>query len=144
MTAVLTTTMTLRIILGVRGTLAHGGTYSGLSSGSGSQPSRSISHPGPGSRGAAAGGVVNIGNVPTRASGIVGAVGAPTYTIDEMRAKVERDWVLDGASDGDDKQSALTAERADTKHSYPEKGDYGRNNATAKVAVDREVDFVKG
>jgi len=162
MTAVLTTTMTLRIILGVRGSLAHGGTYSGVSSGSGTHHTRSAvgnpSQAGIGSRVNTNGGVVNIGGVATPngprggvSHNLNHGVGAHTYTIDEMRSKAERDWAADGASDADDKQSTFAADRDDGRLGYQEKGapladddrDSKPRSEGVKVTIDREVDFAR-
>jgi hypothetical protein len=159
MTAVLTTTMTLRIILGVRGSLAHGGTYSGVSSGGATQNTRSAagnpSQAGIGSRVNTNGGIVNIGGgnvVSGNRSGaqtVSNSAGAQTYTIDEMRAKAERDWAVDGGSDADDKQSTYAVDRDDGRLGYHEKSTpLGEGNGDSrgdgiKVTIDRSVDLTQ-
>lgn len=127
MTAVLTTTMTLRVILGVRGSLAHGGTYTGMTS------SHSHSQPTVSSR-------VNAqhagnGHVPGRRSVAdqIRSGGGPgqTFTIEEMRAKVERDWAVDGASEHDDADGKYAIDGdIDRASDVPPRGVYGDEKAT--------------
>jgi hypothetical protein len=93
MAAVLTITMTMRIILSVRGSLAYGGTFAGSSSAP-SASGTSRSHP-------SAGGRIGTGTgTPGQVFSINPAAsqGRQTYTLEEMRAKAEGDW--DGDVDG--------------------------------------------
>jgi len=127
MAAVLTTTMTLRIILSVRGSLASGGAYAGVSTtGSGSRGTTHVistrgAHTGPA--------VVNIGAQSQNMSR--GAVTGQAYTLEEMRAKAERDWI-----DSSDGRSSL----AEAKEGLgAEDGGVG-----VKVTIDRETDFSRG
>ncbi|EJD37232.1 hypothetical protein AURDEDRAFT_116916 [Auricularia subglabra TFB-10046 SS5] len=121
MAAVLTTTMTLRIILSVRGSLAQGGAYAGTSSaGSGSRGTTHVIS----TRGAH-GGVVNIAAPPSQQLSTPGNPGA--YTLEEMRAKAEREW--DGSSSHDGKEVPLDA-------AGPGVG--------VKIQIEREVDFRDG
>lgn len=122
MTAVLTTTMTLRVILSVKGSLSQGGTYTGMSSMhthssnvASSRQKGEIGVP----HGQHSSGTVGGGHMPNRHS-ISQAQSAnhQTYTIEEMRAKAERDWavderevddgkyVIDDEADGDDGASS--------------------------------------
>lgn len=101
MAAVLTITMSMRIILSVKGTLVGGGSFAG----SASAPSTHSSHSH--SRGAAAtgphgarsatgtGAVFSINPVASQ-----GGRGVPgqTYTLDDIRSKPEPDWDGDGKS----------------------------------------------
>jgi len=95
MAAVLTTTMTLRIVLNVRGSLEYGGSYSGSSTGGAHSTGASHSHAistrvtQPGAPNAP-----NVLNINSH-----GAIGrGQTITIDEM-PKIERDWAdADGKS----------------------------------------------
>jgi hypothetical protein len=76
MAAVLTTAMTLRIILSVRGTLVQGGSFalSNSTANSGSRTANIVS-----SRSA------NLTNLSSQAP--------HTYTLDDMRTKPENEWV---------------------------------------------------
>ncbi|KDQ62395.1 hypothetical protein JAAARDRAFT_30299 [Jaapia argillacea MUCL 33604] len=117
MAAVLTTSMTLRIILGVRGTLAQGGSFSGASS---SAATGSTSH-----------GTTHVLSRTTPAVNhtfqIGSRVGAQTYTIDDMRAGADKggDWV-DPAIDT---KSSMN----DTKEVAFEPG--------VKITVNTEVEY---
>jgi len=91
MAAVLTITMTMRIILSVRGSLVSGGTFAGSSSAhSTSGTTRSHTH----SAGRSAG-VTGTGAGPVFSINPA-SQGRQTYTLEEMRAKAERDWDNDG------------------------------------------------
>src|SRR6266404_9256762 len=83
MTTVITTTMTLRIILSVRGPLYYGGSFSGQ--GSTTTGTHSVSRGGIGS-----------GRLPPNAPSILQinshAHSAHTYTIDGISQKVEHGW----------------------------------------------------
>ncbi|KAG8907849.1 hypothetical protein FRB99_002022 [Tulasnella sp. 403] len=157
MTVVLTTTMTLRVILGVRGSLAHGGTYTGMSttSQSHSQPSNT-SRPNPVHPQISTNGPPHARPSVSNQIRSVGA-NAQTFTIEEIRAKAERDWVVDGTSDHDDvdAKSGYVVD-GDTDHQsapglkYAEKGSLQdddssshqpkapRDNLGVKVTIDRE------
>jgi len=113
MTAVLTTSMTLRIILSVRGTLASGGTFAGSTTAhSGSSRtthviSTSRSHP---------------TNISSRIPG--------TYTLEDMRSKAEGEWDNDGKSSvHDTKASDIVNIGADPKA------------GGVKITVNREVEY---
>ncbi|KZV96094.1 hypothetical protein EXIGLDRAFT_714671 [Exidia glandulosa HHB12029] len=129
MAAVLTTTMTMRVILGVRGSLVGGGGYAGVStSGSGSRGTTHVIS----TRGANGqhSGVVNIGPGCEYFSSSL-THSAPrfsrfAYTLEEMRAKAEREW--DGSSSHDGKELPLDA-------AAPQ---------GVKVQIEREVDFNAG
>lgn len=80
MAAVLTTAMTLRIILSVRGSLIHGGSFalSGTSANSSSRTANIIS---------------------TRSGNLSTSRPQHTYNLDEMRGKPESEWVDDSNAD---------------------------------------------
>jgi len=86
MAAVLTTSMSLRIILSVRGSLVQGGSFalSGSSHSGSSRTTHVIS--------------TRTGGVPTHVST---HNGQHTYTLDDIRTKPEGDWV-DGKSSVND------------------------------------------
>ncbi|KAG8961832.1 hypothetical protein FRC03_004898 [Tulasnella sp. 419] len=153
MTAVLTTTMTLRVILGVRGSLAQGGMYSGGSasatnhsaSGTGSATATSKSAHVPASR---LGNTIGISRSVQQSTGVVNANDNSTYTIEQMRAKAERDWI-DNGSDGDaDSKSGYVVDDTTTtrpsgfreKASLDDEEDDNshRNNGGIKVTIDRQ------
>lgn len=130
MAAVLTTTMTLRIILSVRGSLVRGGSFAGSSTGAGSAGSRHTTHvvsrhTVPGSAGTP--GVLNI-NSQIGSQGIV----HQTYTIDEMNAKPGSDW-----ADNDGKSSV----KEDKEGIIP--ADNGSDSALpgVKITVDKEIAY---
>ena len=139
MAAVLTTTMTLRVILSVRGTLAAGGTYSGISSG---QPTSS-----------SAGGVPSRQvKAPTHQSQVGGAqLNGHTYTIEEMRAKAERDWVDEDRSeegkyviDGNESDGRITRSGGsypEEKATLPMDGERAKNPGGIGVKVTIDKDF---
>jgi len=118
MAAVLTTSMTLRIVLSVRGTLEHGGSFA-LSASTGATSSRTTH-------------VVSgrSGNHPTNIS-----THTPhTYTLDDIRSKPEGEWP---SADADTKSSVHLAEdgiksglsRSDSDHTG------------VKVTIDREIGY---
>ncbi|KAK7056746.1 hypothetical protein VNI00_002463 [Paramarasmius palmivorus] len=114
MAAVLTTSMTLRIILSVRGPLAKGGSFalSGSTANSSSRNTHVIS--------------TSRSGQPTNLSSHVGH----TYTLDDMRTKPEGEWTdTDAASDG--KGGAVLA--IDNPNREPVGG--------VKVTVDREIGY---
>ena len=124
MAAVLTTSMTLRIILNIRSSLDHGGSFA-LSGSSAHNTSRSGGNP-------AIHGLSNVSGIgaqPTHGGinsvqlrSTNGPVGpnAHTYTLDEMRGKGESGW------DGD-----ITEDKSSV-------GD-GKDDLGVKVTVDRDI-----
>ncbi|TFK40563.1 hypothetical protein BDQ12DRAFT_679674 [Crucibulum laeve] len=121
MAAVLTTSMSLRIILSVRGTLDHGGSFAGsASNGSSSRTTHVIS----GRSGVQTG----ISTHPQH-----------TYTLDEMRSKPEAEWVAD--ADGKSSVNDIAAENkaglvpAESREDVPSPG------IGVKVTIDREIDY---
>jgi len=132
MTAVITTTMTLRIILAVRGPLAHGGSFAGVwSSTSGAHSA---------SRG------IGTARAPANAPSVLqlasNAHAAPTYTIDGLSQKTEHGW--DGTEGKDD---ILAVPEHDHKSFGPPMNgsefDAGYAKAPGlhgvKITVDREI-----
>ncbi|KAI0269893.1 hypothetical protein BC834DRAFT_863795 [Gloeopeniophorella convolvens] len=134
MTAVITTTMTLRIILSVRGSLSEGGSFAGVwSSSSGTHTA---------SRG------VGSARVPANANSVLQinshTHAAPTYTLDAIGQKAEHGW--DG-SDG--KPDIIPIPEHDRKGSPMNDSDYDAGYAIpsptvpglqgVKITVDREV-----
>ncbi|CAE7090942.1 unnamed protein product [Rhizoctonia solani] len=159
MAAVLTVTKTLRIILSVRGSLQSGGTYSGTtSSTSRSHPSNSGAIPGSNSgphiiSTRANHPVVNIqterhhtvsgGHQHTRSGGGVGT-GRGTYTLDEMRARSERDDDNVSNVSGMDAKADIGEYGVNEDKSGPlaSEDDVSRTHTqpVVRVMVDREVD----
>lgn len=147
MAAVLTTTMTLRIILSVRGSLAQGGAYAGVSTtGSGSRGTTHVIS----TRGnASQPGVVNIG-VASQQLSRSGAQPNPSYTLEEMRAKAERDWIesSDGRSSVNEGKEGVLGDRDLDKSADTLSGGGGRiiggGGGGVKVTIDREVDYPRG
>ncbi|KAI5117361.1 hypothetical protein M0805_002475 [Coniferiporia weirii] len=137
MAAVLTTTMTLRIILSVRGSLASGGSFAG-SSAAGSAGSRggtthviSTRH----TAGAGAPGVLNINST-------IGGVPGQTYTIGEMASdKPRNDWDLDGKSSVNEGKEGLVPsdENVNIVDTHGSQGGFG-----VKITIDRQVDRDSG
>ena len=129
MAAVLTTTMTLRIILSVRGSLAKGGSFAGSSTGnnqsagSRGQTTHVIStrRTGPG------GDLVNI-------SGQMGSQAAQTYTLDEVRDKPRGEWT------GDDKSSVQEAKDGILSSEEQLTDTRSESNLGVKITIDRHVD----
>lgn len=130
MTAVITTTMTLRIILSVRGPLQYGGSFAGVWSASSGTHTASR---GVGSARAPA-------NPPSVLQINSHAHSAHTYTIDGISQKVEHGW--DGAegkndilSEPDLKGSSISGTEYD--------GTYAKSPVLpvrgVKVTVDREI-----
>lgn len=130
MAAVITTTMTLRIILSVRGSLVHGGSFAGVwpPTSTGTQSA---------SRGIASARAVP--NPPSVLQIASNAHSAPTYTIDGIHQKSERGW------DGTEGKSDILA----VPENYPrplDSPEYDTDFSKApglrgvKVTVDREVD----
>jgi hypothetical protein len=113
MAAVLTCTMTLRIILSVRGSLVAGGTFAGSSTASTS------------SRG------THALSSTTRSTGQFGTGGtAPTYTLDDMSrgSGGKSDWYAEG-TDGDGRASIKGGEVV----SITAEG--------VKITVDTEIEY---
>lgn len=135
MAAVLTTTMTLRIILSVRGSLASGGSFAGSSSG-GSSGSRgatthviSTRHTGANSTP----GVLQIGSQLSNAPG-------QTYTIGEMTQDKGRtaDWDTDGKSSVNEGKEALVP--SDDNVNIVDTNSTPANPYGVKITIDRQVD----
>ncbi|KAI0317502.1 hypothetical protein OF83DRAFT_1163904 [Amylostereum chailletii] len=133
MTAVLTTTMTLRIILSVRGSLESGGTFAGHFTST--QHSNTASGGVPSGRGGNTNSVLQINSQPL----------GPTYTLDGIQKKVQGEWIA--TSTGDHKVPL-----ADTKETASYDGpldgrESPRSAATreapglqgVRITVDREV-----
>lgn len=119
MAAVLTTSMTLRIILSVRGTLVQGGSFALTGSTAHTSSSRTTH-------------VISTrsGGIPTNLS----SQAAHTYTLDELRSKPEPEWV-----DSDNKSSVNEAKAGGIlvdRGINRSDGDVG-----VKVTIDREVGY---
>jgi len=116
MAAVLTTSMSLRIVLGIRGTLVHGGSFALTGSTVPSNSSRATHV------------ISTRSGVPTNSTHT-----PHTYTLDDMRSKPEAVW---GDADSknttpaDDKGALPLGERAATPP-----------NLGVKVTIDREVGY---
>ena len=131
MAAVISTTMTLRIILSVRGSLFDGGSFDTVS------PSSTGTH-------RASRGVVSA-RAPQNAPSVLqiasNAHSAPTYTINGITQKVERGW--DGT---EGKSDILAVSVAENDHKPLDSPEYDADYSTApglqgvKITVDREVD----
>ncbi|KAF8578144.1 hypothetical protein K439DRAFT_1621547 [Ramaria rubella] len=132
MAAVLTITMTMRIILSVRGTLVSGGSFAGStiahsSSHSGSRPhthsqGRSATGTGP---------VFSISPV---------SQGRQTYTLEEMRAKSQPDWADD--SDGKVSFNGVVAPALDSKPEagYEQPADSPEDGVGVQVTIERQFE----
>ncbi|KJA16492.1 hypothetical protein HYPSUDRAFT_98761, partial [Hypholoma sublateritium FD-334 SS-4] len=119
MAAVLTTSMTLRIILSVRGPLARGGTFA-LSASSAGQTSSRTTHV------LSAGAAARSAHGGTTHAISTHGAGHGTYTLDELRGKPEGAWAADGDSEGgSESKGAVIAIDA---------GEPG-----VKVTIDREI-----
>ncbi|KAF7314228.1 hypothetical protein MKEN_00895200 [Mycena kentingensis (nom. inval.)] len=121
MAAVLTTSMSLRIVLGIRGTLVHGGSFALTGSSAPSNSSRAT-------------------HVLSTRSGVPTTNTAPhTYTLDEIRStKPEGAW-----GDVDSKNAGSAS---DDKGSLPISGDERAMSPNGggigvKVTIDREVGY---
>lgn len=122
MAAVLTTSMSLRIILSVRGSLVHGGSFA-LSNSTQTGSSRTTH-------------VISTrsGAVPTNIS-----THAPhTYTLDDMRSKTEADWV-DGKSSVNDTEGKGGI--LEPTHSHEIDGEHPPTNVGVKITIDREIGY---
>lgn len=141
MAAVLTTTMTLRIVLSVRGSLASGGSFAGSSAPASAGGSRGTTHVISTRHTAGAPGVLNINS--TLNSGIAGQ--GQTYTIGEMGAT---DKAGHGADWEDGKSSVNEGKEAghglvpsdDNVNIVDERGEQGPGGFGVKVTIDRQVD----
>jgi hypothetical protein len=112
MAAVLTTSMSLRIVLSVRGSLAHGGSFA-LSGTSGTSSSSRTTHV-----------ISTRSGAPTNISSHT----PHTYTLDEMRSKTDGEWAV-----GDpDAKSSVTESKGQILES-------DKANQGVKVVVDRQV-----
>ncbi|THH03347.1 hypothetical protein EW145_g6330 [Phellinidium pouzarii] len=133
MAAVLTTTMSLRIILSVRGSLASGGSFAGSSAGAASAGSRggtthviTTRH-----TAGAAPGVLNINSQ-------LGGTTGQTYTIGEMASdKPRNDWDTDGKSSVNEGKEGLVPGDDDVNivDTHGSQGGFG-----VKITIDRQVD----
>ncbi|KAF8895398.1 hypothetical protein BD779DRAFT_1433956 [Infundibulicybe gibba] len=121
MAAVLTTSMTLRIILSVRGTLVHGGSFA-LSNSTGATGSSRTTHV-----------ISTRSGAPTNIS-----THAPhTYTLDEMRTKPEVEWGVDAdgkSSVNEGKGGILVDGAVGEPRDAP-------NVAGVKITIDTEVGY---
>ncbi|KAF5382481.1 hypothetical protein D9615_002992 [Tricholomella constricta] len=119
MAAVLTTSMSLRIILSVRGSLAQGGAFA-LSAHTQTGSSRTTH-------------VISTrsGAVPTNVST---HNAAHTYTLDDMRSKTEAEWAInDKASDTEAKPAILDSSDNEQLQRNPSVG--------VKITIDREIGY---
>jgi hypothetical protein len=119
MAAVLTTSMSLRIVLSVRGNLAHGGSFA-LSNTTNTGSSRTTH-------------VITTrtgGGVPTHLST---HGGNHTFTLDDMRSKPEGEWT------GDNKSSVNDSENK-PRELDPDTGRV-QGNMGVKITINREVDY---
>jgi hypothetical protein len=117
MAAVLTTSMSLRIVLSVRGNLAHGGSFA-LSNSTNTGSSRTTN-------------VITTrtgGGVPTHIST---HGGGHTFTLDEMRSKPEGEWNGDNKSSVNDTESKARELEADA----------ARADVGVKITINREIDY---
>lgn len=125
MAAVLTTSMTLRIILSVRGSLDHGGSFALSASSAGGTSSRTTHV------------ISGRSGHPTNIS----TTNPHTYTLDDMQSKPEGEW---GVVDADAKSSVN-----DTENKGPVGGlvDSAEDRDThspgvgVKITIDREVGY---
>ncbi|KAG6827932.1 hypothetical protein H0H92_009910 [Tricholoma furcatifolium] len=117
--AVLTTSMTLRIILSVRGSLVHGGSFAlSASQTNSSRTTHVIS-------------TRNGGGIPTNVST---HNAGHTYTLDDMRSKTEADWSTnDKSSDSEAKPAILDG--ADNEHMQH------NPSVGVKITIDRQVGY---
>lgn len=120
MAAVLTTSMSLRIILSVRGSLVHGGSFAlSASTQTGSTRTTHVIS-------------TRSGAVPTNIS-----THTPhTYTLDDMRSKTEADWAVDGKSSVNDAEGKAVP--LDPVQDVDERQ---LNNVGVKITIDRAVDY---
>jgi hypothetical protein len=120
MAAVLTTSMSLRIILSVRGSLVQGGSFA-LSASTQTGSSRTTH-------------VISTrsGAAPTNIS-----THTPhTYTLDDMRSKTETDWV-----DGKSSVNETEGKAAILDPSHENDGERPTQNVGVKITIDREIGY---
>ncbi|EAU86009.1 hypothetical protein CC1G_03032 [Coprinopsis cinerea okayama7 len=127
MAAVLTTSMTLRIILSIRSSLDYGGSFALSNSNHGTSSRGNVTNP----HIHGLSGLSHVSGNPGLRSGAAHITTNPhTYTLDEMRGKPEGGW--DGADDLD--KSSVGAES---------KGRVGNDDLVAdegvKITINREV-----
>lgn len=139
MAAVLTTTMTLRIILTVRGSLAYGGSFVGSSGAAASSGgSHGTTHVIT-TRHTAAGGAPGVLNINSTLGAVTSGVGQ-TYTIGEMGAdKTRHDWDADGKSSMNEGKEAALVPSDDNVNIVDTRSDH-RTNYGVKITIDRQVD----
>ncbi|KAL0961026.1 hypothetical protein HGRIS_006017 [Hohenbuehelia grisea] len=129
MAAVLTTSMTLRIILSVRGSLHHGGSFA-LSSGTAGSSTATASSRGNTTH------VLSSARSGQPPQGGVSLTGAPghTYTLDDLQAsKTEPEW-----HDGDSKQRSLHDLKPLDVVQTP---DRGPGMEGVKITIDKQVGY---
>ncbi|KAF8578358.1 hypothetical protein K439DRAFT_1362382 [Ramaria rubella] len=140
MAAVLSITMTMRIILSVRGSLAAGGSFAGSSSAGTSSHShsgtRSHTHSQGRSLGMAGAGQGQVFSINPASQG------RPTYTLEEMHAaKAQGDWV--GADeDGKASLNGPAIQGVDSKKEVGFAGDADESESGVgvKVTIERQFD----
>jgi hypothetical protein len=118
MAAVLTTSMSLRIVLSVRGTLEHGGSFA-LSASTGGTSSRTTH--------------VISGRSANHPTNISTHGAQHTYTLDELRSKPEGEWT---SGDADTKSSVHLGDDAvkGVHRSDPD-------GVGVKITIDREIGY---
>ncbi|KAF9468597.1 hypothetical protein BDZ94DRAFT_1208792 [Collybia nuda] len=120
MAAVLTTSMSLRIILSVRGSLVHGGSFA-LSNSTQTGSSRTT----------------HVISTRSGAPATNISTHTPhTYTLDDMRSKTEADWV-DGKSSVNDTEGKTTI----LAPSHDGEGEHPPQNVGVKITIDREIGY---
>lgn len=142
MAAVLTTTMTLRIILSVRGSLVQGGSFAGSSSAGTSSATA-------GTHGTGRGGTTHVistrhtGGAPTpnvlQLNSQLSRGAAQTFSISEMGAdKARNDWDTDGKSVGsvNDKEAPFVSDKSEENIAMAD--EYG-GAPGVKITIDRHV-----
>ncbi|KAF8644518.1 hypothetical protein AX16_008395 [Volvariella volvacea WC 439] len=115
MAAVLTTSMSLRIVLAVRGSLTNGGSFALTNSTN--QTSSRTTHV----------------NITTRSAAPQSGHVAPTYTLEDIRTKPEGEWSNDG-----DGKSSVGESKAGILDAMDQRG---KQNVGVKITIDREVGY---
>jgi hypothetical protein len=126
MAAVLTTSMSLRIILSVRGSLEYGGSFAASHTGgtsSGSRTTHVLS--------------ARSGAAPTNISTQGGVHN--TYTLDDMRTKPEGEWGVPIEGDGKSSVHDISPDAKPTL--VPEGGREEEGGVGVKITIDREVGY---
>ncbi|KAI8986111.1 hypothetical protein BD414DRAFT_487693 [Trametes punicea] len=147
MAAVLTASMTMRIILAVRGSLAHGGAYAVSSS---SNPSRSRSanttHVLSSARAGGAGGALPAGANPMLSIGRVGTEQPATYTVPLGAAtdKGVADWDGKSSVGGRDQKEGDIFPVVESPVAVDVPGVVGVGTDGVRVTVESETDFGDG